>query len=59
VADRIFKRYLDLMRNRELTPQEAMTKAAAEINKAMQDRVAKFPALKAEYERLTRGREGG
>ena len=52
VADRIFRRYLDLMRNQQLTAAEAMTKAAAEINRAMQERIGKFPELKAEYDRL-------
>jgi len=36
VADRIFRRYVDLMRNRELTPAEAMTGAAEEINETIQ-----------------------
>jgi multiple sugar transport system substrate-binding protein len=53
VADRIFQRHLDLMRNEKETPEEAMKAAAAEIDKEMVDYVAKFPALKAEYERLT------
>ena len=54
VADRIFRRYVDLMRNRELTPEEAMSGATEEINQAMADYVAKRPALNAEYTRLTR-----
>jgi multiple sugar transport system substrate-binding protein len=56
VADRIFRRYVDLMRNRQMEPAEAMTACAAEINKAMQEYLAERPALKAEYDRLTAGR---
>lgn len=52
VADRIFRRYLDLMRNRELEPPEAMTRAAEEINRAMEEFVAKRPELQGEFARL-------
>lgn len=52
VADRVYRRYVDLMRNKELTPEEAMTGAAEEIDEEMQEHIAKLPVLKAEYERL-------
>lgn len=53
VADRIFQRYLDLMRNQELEPPVAMKDAAEEINKAIQEFISKRPELKAEWEKLT------
>ncbi len=55
VADRIYKRYVDLMRNKELTAAEAMTGAAEEINEAMLEHISKFPELQAEYAKLTAG----
>lgn len=55
VADRIFTRYLDLMRNKELQPADAMSKCAAEINEAIAEHLAKMPDLKAEYEKITGG----
>jgi hypothetical protein len=57
VASRIFQRYLDLMRNKEMTPDEAMKACAAEINAEMPKFVAKFPDLKAEWDKLTNGRK--
>jgi multiple sugar transport system substrate-binding protein len=55
VAQRIYQRYLDLMRNKELEAPEAMKLAAAEINKAIQDYVPKFPELQLQYYKLTHG----
>lgn len=57
VANRIYQRYLDLMRNRELEPAEAMTAAAKEINAAIKEHISKFPELQVEYGRLTSGRK--
>ncbi len=53
VAHRIFQRHLDLMRNRQETPEVAMKTAAAEIDREMLVFVSKRPALQREYERLT------
>ena len=53
VADRIYQRYLDLMRNQSMTPQDAMPACAAEIDKAMQAYLVDRPQLKAEWEKLT------
>ncbi len=57
VANRIFQRYLDLMRNKEMTAEEAMQACAAEINAEMPKFVAEFPELNAEYDKLTQGRK--
>lgn len=53
VVDRIFRRYIDLMRNKEMTAVDAMTAAAKEINESIEENVAKFPELQAEYDKLT------
>ena len=53
VASRIFTRYLDLMRNKELEPSVAMPQCAAEINEAIEEHINKIPELKAEYQKLT------
>ena len=56
VANRVFQRHVDLMRNEQETPEEAMKGAATEIEKEMQDFMSKRPELKLEYDRLTKGK---
>jgi len=51
VADRIYRRYIDLMRNQSMTPVEAMQGAAREINAAIADYVRKTPGLQAQYDK--------
>lgn len=53
VANRVFQRHVDLMRNRQEKVPEAMQGIAEEINKEMVAFMSKRPALAAEYEKLT------
>jgi multiple sugar transport system substrate-binding protein len=53
VANRVYQRHLDLMRNRQESPEEGMKALAAEVNKEILIFVSKRPELRMEYEKIT------
>lgn len=55
VASRLFNKQIDLMMNGQKTAQEAMTRAAKDIDKEIQRTLEIEPDLKAQYLRLTQG----
>ncbi len=53
---RIVAKQLDLVKNNEKTAEAAMKTIAVKVNEEIQKTISKDPALRAEYEKLTKGK---